>query len=53
MHTDITLNIENLNKFVVYLSELVKFRESIAGQRALMTSSLREKIKKRDKYTCT
>ena len=52
MHTDITLNIENLNKFVVYLSELVKFRKSIAGQRALMTSSLREKIKKRDKYTC-
>lgn len=52
MHTDITLNIENLNKFVVYLSELVKFRKSVAGQRALMTSSLREKIKKRDKYTC-
>lgn len=52
MHTDITLNIENLNKFVVYLSELVKFRKSIAGQRALMTSSLREKIKKRDNYTC-
>ena len=52
MHTDITLNIENLNKFVVYLSELVKFRKSIAGQRVLMTSSLREKIKKRDKYTC-
>lgn len=52
MQTDITLNIENLNRFVVYLSELVKFRKSIAGQRALMTSSLREKIKKRDKYTC-
>lgn len=52
MCTDITLNIENLNKFVVYLSELVKFRKSVAGQRTLMTSALREKIKKRDNYTC-
>ncbi len=52
MHTDIVLNIENLNKFVIYLSEIVKFRKSAAGQRALMTSSLREKIKKRDCYTC-
>ena len=32
--------------------KLVKFRKSIAGQRALMTTSLREKIKRRDKYTC-
>ena len=52
MHTDITLDIENLNKFVIYLSELVKFRKSVAGQRALMTTAMREKIKKRDKYTC-
>jgi hypothetical protein len=52
LKTDIKLNIYNLNSFVIYLSELVKFRQSIAGQRALMTSSLREKIKKRDLYTC-
>ena len=52
MHTDITLDIDNLNRFVIYLGELVKFRKSVAGQRALMTSALREKIKKRDKYTC-
>ena len=52
MHTDITLDITNLNKFVVYLSELVKFRKSVKGQRILMTSALREKIKKRDNYTC-
>ena len=52
MHTDIIMNIDNLNAFVTYLSELVKFRKSVAGQRALMTSSLREKIKKRDEYTC-
>lgn len=52
MHTDITLDIDNLNRFVLYLGELVKFRKSVAGQRALMTSTLREKIKKRDNYTC-
>ena len=52
MSTYITLNIENLNRFVTYLSEIVKFRKTIAGQRALMTSALREKIKKRDNYTC-
>jgi hypothetical protein len=50
--TDITLNIENLDKFVIYLSDLVKFKKSVAGQRALMTSALREKIKNRDNYTC-
>lgn len=49
---DITMDIENLNKFVVYLSELVKFRNSAAGQRALMTSKLRNSIKTRDNFTC-
>nr|WP_307776379.1 HNH endonuclease [uncultured Cetobacterium sp.] len=49
---DIVLNVENLNKFVKYLSELVKFKNSAAGQRALMTSKLREKIKNRDNHTC-
>ena len=49
---DIKLNVQNLDKFVSYLSNLVKFRISIAGQRALMTSSLREKIKSRDNFTC-
>ena len=49
---DITLDIENLNHFVQYLSELVKYRKSVAGQRALMTSKLRESIKRRDNYTC-
>lgn len=49
---DIKLNIDNLDKFIQYLSELVKFKNSIAGQRALMTSTLREKIKSRDSYTC-
>lgn len=49
---DIKLDIQNLERFVVYLSELVKFKNSIAGQRALMTSMLREKIKIRDGFTC-
>ena len=31
---------------------MIKWEKSIAGQRALMTSKLREKIKQRDDYTC-
>jgi hypothetical protein len=49
---DIKLNIENLDKFVNYLGELVKFKNSAAGQRALMTLNLRKKIKSRDNFTC-
>lgn len=49
---DIKLDVENLDKFVNYLSGLVKFRNSMQGQRALMTSKLREQIKLRDNYTC-
>ncbi|NOT17631.1 MAG: HNH endonuclease [Sulfuriferula sp.] len=49
---DIKLDIGNLDKFIMYLNDLVKFKKSIAGQRALMTSSLREKIKCRDNFAC-
>jgi len=49
---DTKLDIENLDKFVNYLSGLIKLRNSIEGQRALMTSKLREQIKVRDSYTC-
>ncbi|WP_035383547.1 HNH endonuclease signature motif containing protein [Ferriphaselus sp. R-1] len=49
---DIKLNIENLDKFIIYMSNIIEFKNSIAGQRALMTSSLREKIKSRDNFTC-
>lgn len=52
MICNVIFDIDNLNRFIEYLSNLIKFRKSIAGQRALMTSSLREKIKKRDNYTC-
>ena len=46
------MDIDNLNRFVVYLAEKIKFNKSAAGQRALMTSRLREHIKQRDHYTC-
>lgn len=51
-YCNIKLDINNLNNFVEYLSGIIKFRKSAAGQRALMTSKLREKIKQRDNYTC-
>lgn len=52
MRCDIVFNVSNLEKFIHYLADLIEFHNSIAGQRALMTSSLREKIKERDNYTC-
>lgn len=48
----IKLDIQNLDKLITYLGDLVKFKNSVAGQRSLMTSSLREKIKQRDSFTC-
>lgn len=52
MQNEIILNIANLEKFIVYLSNSLKYRRSIEGQRALMTTSLRNKIKARDNYSC-
>lgn len=52
MQCDVIFNINNLNRFVQFLAEKVRFRKSIAGQRALMTSKLRQQIKERDHYTC-
>lgn len=49
---EIIMDIDNLNGFVKFLSEKIKFNKSVAGQRALMTSSLRQKIKERDEFTC-
>lgn len=49
---EIILDLDNLNRFVIYLSNLVKFKKSVQGQRALMTSRLRNHILKRDNYTC-
>lgn len=47
-----TMDIPMLERFVKYIDENVKRRKSAAGQRALMTSKLREYIKRRDRYTC-
>lgn len=52
MQCNVVLDIENLDRFIDYLSNIIKFRKSVAGQRALMTTKLREIIKKRDNYTC-
>lgn len=49
---DIVMDIDNLNRFVAYLAEKIKFSKSVAGQRALMTSRLRQQIKQRDNFTC-
>src|SRR5690606_39775823 len=48
----IELDIENIEKLIIYLGEIIKFRRTVKGQRAIMTKELREKIKRRDKYTC-
>lgn len=50
--TRIEMNIPELNNFILYLSQIVKFKKSAAGQRALMTSRLRQYILQRDNYTC-
>nr|WP_315469354.1 HNH endonuclease signature motif containing protein [uncultured Undibacterium sp.] len=49
---EIKLNIQNLENLVNYLGDLVKFRKSVQGQRALMTTRLREQIKSRDNFSC-
>lgn len=49
---EIVMDVKNLNDFVLYLSEKIKFKKSASGQRALMTSKLRQQIKERDNYTC-
>lgn len=49
---DIVMDIDNLNSMVHYLSDRIKWKKSVAGQRALMTSSLRNMILERDHHTC-
>lgn len=49
---DVVMDTDNLNKFILFLSEKIKFNKSAAGQRALMTSKLRQHIKERDHFTC-
>lgn len=48
----ITLNAPTIDVLVETLSQKIRWRKSVAGQRAMMTSRLRETIKSRDNYTC-
>lgn len=48
----VVMDISNLNDIVEYLNSRIKWRKSIAGQRALMTSKLRNEILDRDNHTC-
>ena len=50
--TDIQLDSETIDALVETLAEKIRFAKSAAGQRALMTAPLREKIKIRDGYSC-
>lgn len=50
--TVILFDVETVEAVAEYISEQIKFRDSVAGQRALMTKAYREKIKQRDNYTC-
>lgn len=52
MRNDIVFDTNNLEKFIKYLSQIIKFNNSSKGQRVLMTKALREQILKRDNYTC-
>ena len=49
---NIVFDINTLERFIRYLAGIIKFRKSVAGQRALMTTTLRDKIKRRDNFTC-
>ncbi|MDA2893410.1 HNH endonuclease [Mycolicibacterium sp. BiH015] len=48
----VTLNTPTIDALVEDLSQRIRWKKSAAGQRALMTSRLREMIKSRDKHTC-
>lgn len=41
-----------LNRFVNEMNDEIEYRRNINYQRSLVTDALREKIKKRDNYTC-
>lgn len=50
--TAITLNTPTIDALIETLSTKIRWRKSIAGQRALMTARLRNYIKSRDNHTC-
>ena len=52
MEFEILFDEDGLERFIIYLSDEIKYLQSAKYQRALMSKSLREQIKKRDNYTC-
>ncbi len=50
--TKVTLDAKTIDSLIEVMSEKVKFKQSAAGQRALMTASFRTHIKTRDNFTC-
>lgn len=48
----ITLNLPTVDALIETIGSRIRWRKSVAGQRALMTSRLRETIKQRDGYKC-
>ncbi|ETZ52811.1 HNH endonuclease family domain protein [Mycobacterium avium MAV_120709_2344] len=50
--TTVTLDTPAIDALIETLSQKIRWRKSAAGQRALMTSRLRNSIKVRDHYTC-
>lgn len=50
--TTVTLDTPTIDALVETLSQKIRWRKSAAGQRALMTSKLRDFIKARDNHTC-
>lgn len=52
MKTEVIFDLKNLEGFINFLAEHIKWRKSVQGQRALMTPKLRARIKQRDNYSC-
>jgi hypothetical protein len=50
--TTVTLDTPTIDALIEALSQKIRWRKSAAGQRALMTSRLRNSIKARDNHTC-
>lgn len=50
--TTVALNTPTIDALIETMSQKIRFRKTAAGQRALMTSKLRNFIKSRDNHTC-
>ena len=48
----IELNCENIESLIQYIVDQIRYRQTAAFQRSLMTARLREQIKARDGYRC-